>query len=247
MMSDMKQTMGSAFAGLFIGIGILGGGYFAASAFKDVKLANQMLTVKGFAEKDVISDYAKWTGSFRETALTKQDVYKNLLLTKDIVTASLQSKGLKGKDISYGQVFIYSVYKRDDKGINTNEIEKYDGTLQVNFESADIALVARIAKESESLIQEGVNFESQPPQYLFSKLDDLKIQLLGEAAKDAKERASELSSKVGGKIGALRNAKQGVFQITSRNDTSVSGYGMYDTSSVNKTVKAVVTMSFAAS
>ena len=94
-MTDLKGKCGVALAGLFIGGGLLGSGYFAAEAFKDIKLANQMLTVKGFSHKDVVSDYAKWHGSFTEAAQSKQEVYNKLLLTKEKVSAYLISQGLK--------------------------------------------------------------------------------------------------------------------------------------------------------
>jgi len=245
--SSCKQTFSSAVAGLFIGAGVLGGGYFAADSFKEVKLANQMLTVKGFAEKDVISDYAKWQGTITEIGQTRKDVYERLMVSKKKLEDYLKTQNLEGVTLSFDQVSMYSVNKINDKGMGTNEIDHFNGNLTVRLESQNVASVTIISKDSEKLIQDGLNFESRSPQYLFSKLDEVKIELLGTAAKDAKDRASELSSKVGGDIGALRKAQQGVFQITRRNDTSTSGYGMYDTSSIDKTVKAVVTMSFAVS
>ncbi|NCP62981.1 MAG: SIMPL domain-containing protein [Alphaproteobacteria bacterium] len=242
-----KHTLSSAVAGLFIGAGVLGSGYFAADSFKEVKLANQMLTVKGFAEKDVVSDYAKWQGTLTEVGQTRKEVYERLMAGKQKLEDYLKTQNLEGVTLSFDQVYIYSVNKINDKGMGTNEIDYFNGSLTVHLESQNVATVTKISKDSEKLIQEGLNFESRSPEYLFSKLDEVKIELLGTAAKDAKDRASELSSKVGGSIGALRSAQQGVFQITRRNDTSTSGYGMYDTSSVDKTVKAVVTMSFAVS
>tara|TARA_R110002095_G_scaffold207676_1_gene192878 strand:- start:133 stop:888 length:756 start_codon:yes stop_codon:yes gene_type:complete len=244
---NCKQTFSNAVAGLFIGAGVLGGGYFAADSFKEVKLANQMLTVKGFAEKDVVSDYAKWHGMLTERGETRKEVYERLMASKKKLEEYLKAQNLQGVALSFDQVSIYPVNKINDKGMGTNEIDYFNGSLTVRLESQNVESVTKISKDSEALIQEGLNFESRSPQYLFSKLDEVKIELLGTAAKDAKDRASELSSKVGGTIGALRSAQQGVFQITRRNDTSTSGYGMYDTSSIDKTVKAVVTMSFAVS
>jgi uncharacterized protein len=245
--NSCKQAFSSAVAGIFIGVGILGSGYFAANSFKEVKLANQMLTVKGFAEKDVVSDYAKWQGTITEIGQTRKEVYERLMASKQKLEGYLTSQNLEGVSLSFDQVSMYSVNKINDKGMGTNEIDHFNGSLTVHLESQNVESVTKISKDSEKLIQDGLNFESRSPQYLFSKLDEVKIELLGTAAKDAKDRASELSSKVGGDIGALRSAQQGVFQITRRNDTSTSGYGMYDTSSIDKTVKAVVTMSFAVS
>ena len=78
------------------------------------------------------------------------------------------------------------------------------------------------------------------------KIEELKINMQGEAAKDARLRAEELVSKSSGsKIGPLRSAQQGVFQITPAFSTSTSDYGEFDTSSIAKRIKAVVTMEYA--
>jgi hypothetical protein len=45
-------------------------------------------------------------------------------------------------------------------------------------------------------------------------------------------------------VGRVRDAKTGVFQITSRNSTDVSDSGIYDTSSIDKDITAVVSVTF---
>lgn len=242
---SFEKKSNPTLAGLFIGIGVLAAGYFMANSFRDVKLANQKITVKGYAEKDVTSDRAKWFGSINARGDTQQDAYAQIQVAKSRVTDFLEKKGLDQKDFSYSAIQVYPTYTIDDKGRSTGEINFYNTNVTVSYESDDVELVSKIAKESEELIKEGVSFSTGQPMYLFSKLDDLKIELLGKASKDAKERAEEITSRVGSDIGAVRSAQQGVFQITSKNDTSTSGYGMYDTSSIEKTVKAVVTISFA--
>ena len=237
-------SFGRAMAGLFIGGGLTLGAYFTATSFKAIKLANQTLTVKGYSEKNVTSDFAKWEGVLHSTDSTRQEVYQKLLEGKAKVAEFLKSKGLREKDFSFGIVHIYDRYKVSSTGIQTNEIEDYSGNLSVKFESDDVGKVAKIAQDANELIKTGLNFESYSPNYFYRKLDEVKIDLLGDAAKDAKDRAQELAKNVGSKVGALRDARQGVFQITSRNDPSVSSHGIFDTSSVDKTVKAVVTMSF---
>jgi hypothetical protein len=68
--------------------------------------------------------------------------------------------------------------------------------------------------------------------------------MLGAAVADAKLRAAEIADKSGATLGKLASASQGVFQITPAHSTEISGEGMYDTSSIEKTVRAVVTVSF---
>jgi hypothetical protein len=72
----------------------------------------------------------------------------------------------------------------------------------------------------------------------------LKIQLLGEATKNARMRAEELASNSGSQVGELKYASQGVFQITPVNSTDVSDYGIYDTFTIDKSINAVVTIEY---
>jgi hypothetical protein len=48
----------------------------------------------------------------------------------------------------------------------------------------------------------------------------------------------------GASLGKLRGVDVGVFQVTSPNSTQVEDYGVYDTSTVDKDVTAVVNVTF---
>ena len=69
--------------------------------------------------------------------------------------------------------------------------------------------------------------------------------MLGEAAKDAKDRAAKVAASTGSSIGSVRSARMGVLQITAADSTEVSDYGVYDTSTIEKDMTAVVNISFA--
>jgi hypothetical protein len=85
---------------------------------------------------------------------------------------------------------------------------------------------------------------TQAPEFLFTRLADLRIALLEEATRDAKQRAEAITRSTGGRVGAVREARMGVFQITPRYSTEVSDYGVYDLTSVDKDVTAVVRVTF---
>lgn len=82
------------------------------------------------------------------------------------------------------------------------------------------------------------------PDFFVSNLDNIKLELIAKATEDGSRRARIMARNSGGKIGTLNSARQGVFQITSPNSTATSGYGIYDTATIKKTVKAVVTLRY---
>ena len=73
-----------------------------------------------------------------------------------------------------------------------------------------------------------------------------KVLLLDEpfGALDAQVRAEQIASQGGRTITQLRSARMGVFQITPVYSSQTSSEGINDTTSLDKTVTAVVTASF---
>jgi hypothetical protein len=138
-----------------------------------------------------------------------------------------------------------TIYKKNDKGNDTNDIEAYRLSQSVEIHSKDVDKVTQLSRQSTELINQGVEFTSFSPEYFYTKLDELKIEMLAKATENAKQRAQNMAQATGNKIGFMRSAKMGVFQITPMNSTEVSDYGVNDTSSLEKRVTAVVTVSFA--
>jgi hypothetical protein len=158
----------------------------------------------------------------------------------------LMSKGISENQMTISSISSTTLHdERDENGRESSEITGYSLRQQVEVRSNDVERVAQIAREATELIDQGILLESSPPQYSYTQLGDLKIEMLGEAAKDAKTRAEQIAASTGNKIGTLRSAKMGVMQITAADSTDVSDSGISDTSSIDKDMTAVVNISFA--
>lgn len=129
-------------------------------------------------------------------------------------------------------------------GMIGNKIEGYTLTQNVEIKSNDVDLITKISRESTELINQGVQFESYPPQYYYTKIADLKVEMLGLATKDAMLRAEQIAKNTNVKVGKLRASRMGVFQITPPYSTEVSDAGIFDTSSIDKEITAVVNCEF---
>jgi hypothetical protein len=105
--------------------------------------------------------------------------------------------------------------------------------------------ITDIVQKSSALLTEGIPLTAQPPQYLYAQLPQLRPDLLADASRDAKTRADRLVAAAGGRLGRLQSVSAGVFQITAPGSTDTSGEGVYDTSTVDKDVTAVVNLTFA--
>jgi uncharacterized protein len=130
-------------------------------------------------------------------------------------------------------------------GRETGKTLAYRLNQRFEIRSNDVDRISKLSQQSTELINEGIPLVSEAPEYLYTQLAKLRIEMVSEAAKDAKERAEAIARSTGNKVGSVQSAQTGVFQITSRNSTEVSNSGIYDTSSVEKDITAVVSVKFA--
>ena len=83
-----------------------------------------------------------------------------------------------------------------------------------------------------------------PPEYVYTKLDGLKVEMIGKATANAKDRAQIIAEKGKFRLGPIASVRVGVFQITPLHSTKISNYGINDTSSIDKEIKSVVEIQY---
>ncbi len=242
--SSKDNRIGFLWLGVSLAAGLIVASFILSGALIKVKNAAQFVTVKGYAEKSITSDLGVWNGSVSVHGLELSSSYTKLQTDVEKLIKFLESKGIGKDKISVGSITTMKMYRYNTQGLSTGEIGGYVLEQKVSVTLNDVKLTQDIANQSTTLIQNGIEIVSQPPQYYYTKLNDLKMVMLGEATKDAKARAEMIAKNSGSQVGTLKSAQQGVFQITSTNSTDVSDYGEYDLSSIVKTIKAVVTVDF---
>ncbi len=219
---------------------ILSGG-----VLKVMKFTREQISVTGSATKQITGDYIIWRGTFSRRESNLKKAYANLKDDLEKIKRYLSSKGVAETDIIISSVTTSTVYKKNDKGGDTNDIQYYMLSQVVEIRSNDVDKITMVSREVTELINQGIELESQAPEYFYTKLDELKLEMLAKASENAKLRAENMVRAAGNKIGFMRQAKMGVFQITPATSTDVSDWGVNDTTSLDKKVMAVVTVSFA--
>lgn len=217
-------------------------GWFYASA----KKGDDAITVTGSAKRRITSDLVLWSAGVSSQSPQLADAYKQLSGNIPAIKQYLLSKGIPEDQMTVSSITTTTLKGRDDSdGNETSEITGYMLGQQIEVRSTDVAKIATVAREATELINQGILIESSAPKYYYTKIGDLKVEMLGEAAKDAKERSERIASSTGNSIGSVRSAKMGVLQITAADSTDVSDYGVYDTTTIEKDMTAVVNVSFA--
>jgi hypothetical protein len=219
---------------------ILSGGFL-----KVMKFTREQINVTGSATKVIRSDYIVWIGSVSKREANLKTAYMNLSEDMEKTKQYILSKGIAEKELTIYQVTTETVYKKNDKGNDTNDIQGYRLSQTIEIKSKEVDKVTQIAMGATELIDQNIQFESGMPEYFYTKLDELKLEMLAKATENAKARAANMAKATGNKIGFMRSARMGVFQITPITSTDVADFGINDTSSLEKKVMAVVTVSFA--
>lgn len=229
------------FSALVLGIFLLVSTLSGAAVYLKGKRADDAITVTGSSKRAVISDRVKWTTQF-----TRQTAGGNLKAATDqlkndlkIVTKFYADNGFPEKDLIISPVYNEQVYKQNYDGVQDYILRQ---TIQI--QSNDITKVSKLSKDLTSVQDQGVIFTTQNVEYYYSKLADLRIEMLSEAIKDARSRAEQIAQSGQTKLGSLTTASSGVVQVLQPNSTDISDYGSYDTSTIDKEVTSTVRVTF---
>ncbi len=244
-MDAEKNTNNFYNTGTALSIGLIISSMILGWAYTGSKKGDDAITVTGSARKRITSDLVVWTAGVSTQSGQLSDAYKQLSDYIPRIKKYLIDKGIPEGQITASSIATTTLKKTDAMGRETSEITGYLLKQQISVTSNDVGKIAQISREATELINQGILLESSAPQFFYTKLGDLKIEMLGEAAKDAKTRADKIADSTSSSIGSIRSARMGVMQITAPESTEVSDYGVNDTSSIEKDVTAVVNVSFA--
>lgn len=215
-----------------------------AGALGRIRRADDAVTVTGSAKRSIRADYAAWKATVSTQSPTIATASQDLQRHSATIRAFLAAQQIPDSSTTVKSVETQPVNETLGDGRETGRILAYRLSQTFEVRSADVDMITRLSQRASALMAQGVPLAAQPPEYLFTKLADLRISLLEDATKDAKQRAEAITRSTGGSVGAVREARMGVFQITPRFSTEVSDYGVYDLTSVEKDVTAVVRVTF---
>ena len=232
-------------AALILAVGLVIASAIFGWSYSKSKKGDESITVTGSVKKRIKSDLIVWSASVTAQSGQLSEAYKQLADNMPKVKKYLIEKGIPENQITISSINSVQERDKDSEGNQTGKITGYSLKQDIQVKSNDVEKVSQIAREATELINQGIFIESSAPQFIYTKLGDLKIEMLAEAAKDAKARAEQIANSTGNSIGTVRSAKMGVMQITAADSNEVSDYGVNDTSALEKDITAVVNVSFA--
>lgn len=233
-------------AGLFLAAGLAGAAFIVASALTRLHETN-VIQVTGSARRNVRSDLVIWRANVTVEARTLLEAQQELQADLEKITAFLRSNGITQIAAAPVRIQNITARKRDEGDSEATVTVRvgYQLTQALEIRSSDVEGVPRIAASCGPLLEQGVAIVSEDFQFIYTRSGEAKVEMMAEATKDARARAEQIASQGGTAVEGLRSARAGIVQINPLHSSATSWEGNNDTSSLEKTIMATVSATFA--
>ncbi len=239
----MKNSIGS----LIMGIAIIITALILGNAWTQGKKRAETVYVTGSASTDFTSDLIVWRASFSERSFNTKDAFAALKKDAANIRKYLVSKGVKESEIVFSSIDIQKNFRTEmlNQHMSTQVFDGYTLVQNISIESKEVDKIEKISREITELIEQDIELYSQTPEYYYTKLSELKIEMVAKATADGKLRADKIAENAGSSVANLTSANLGIFQITGQNTNEDYSYGgAFNTWSKDKTASITVRLEF---
>ncbi|MDN4754391.1 SIMPL domain-containing protein [Porphyromonadaceae bacterium W3.11] len=206
------------------------------------------ISVKGSAEQEIVSDLIVWNITILTNSPTPLQGLREVERQRETVKRFLSRQEIPNESIEVGPV----EYNERTNGYYDNQQQRYievhqgyDVQQTLTISSHDVDKVELVSRNVGDLIELDVTARSNSPRYYYTKLADLKLEMLAKAAEDARNRAKKIAKESNSSLGGLRKSNMGVFQILGKNsEEDYSWGGTFNTSSKVKVINITVSSDF---
>lgn len=231
----MKKSL--VYASAIIGVCFVVAVWIGGKKFVEARNGAKTVSVVGMAERDFDSDLIVWNISYNVLNDEMKAGYAEIKNVNKIVRDYLVEKGVKSEEIDFRSLDCNKETEYHyNNGNSYYTFLGYRLNQSVRIESNSVDQVEKISREISELMDRGINLDNNSLSYYYTKLADLKIEMLAEATDNAKSRAETIAKSAGSRLGKLQTANMGVFQITAPNSTDedYSWGGTFNTTSKKK-------------
>ncbi len=217
-MSTTNKNAAAAILGVFLALGMMGSAYLVGKAIYAVKAAERYVTVKGFAEKELPANLVIWPIAFSAVGDELAQIQRRLDADKQKIIQFLEKRGFSNDEIS-SSIPQITDYQAQGYSEHNGPRHRYSAQSILTLRSNRVNETKMAMQASDELVKSGValmrNYEATP-EFLFTKLNDIKPQMIADATKNARQAAEQFAEDSGSKVGAIKNARQGFFSINDR-------------------------------
>ena len=221
-------------------IGLTTSGYVLGDGLRRAKMAERTVTVRGVSERNVTADLATWSIDFSNQGYELGPVQASVDRQARSVRAFFQRAGFRPDDVSDSGVSVSREVPRDGDG----GPERLTVQRSIQLRTTDVAKArAAFARQAE-LLRDGVELSGSNITYTFTRLNDLKPQMIAEANQNARRSAEQFARDSGAEVCRIKNACQGYFSVGPRDGEECEGCGSTGGTSPFQKVRVVTTIDY---
>lgn len=208
-MKDLKTII------LSVSVSVIASAVILSVGLSNIARADKTVSVRGLAEREVDADLAVWPLTFSLGSNDLSELQKDILAKTEIVKNYLAEYELFGDDFTV-----------QSPSITDNSMNPYMDKNQVRYtyiaetvvlvRSSKVEQVKKAQGDSLKLMSDGIavskDYKSKI-SFEFTKLNDIKPQMIAEATKNARTAAEQFARDSGSKVGKIKRASQGLFSI----------------------------------
>jgi uncharacterized protein len=239
------MRLGAAVTGLLaavvLGLGVAAAGRFVAEGVRDWRTGERLVTVRGLAEREVEADLALWPLRLVATSDDLATAQAELARAEAVVMAFMADGGIAAEAIEVQGIEVTDLLAQ---AYRSGPVEsRYIVGLSLMIRSDDVQRIKTLSQEVGRLVEAGVVLTSdglRGPFYLFTRLNDVKPEMIAEATRSAREAADQFAADSQSRITGIHRASQGLFQILPRDNAP----GQSEELQLFKTVRVVTTVDY---
>lgn len=217
-MTTSSKSQAAAILGLFLAIGMMGSAWMIGKAIYAAKATERFVTVKGFAEKELPADLVIWPIAYSAIGDDLAEIQQRLNRDKQKIAEFLGKRGFSNEEISTSIPQITD-YQAQGYSQHNGPSNRYSAQTILTLRSNKVTETKQAMQAADELVRSGVallrNYEATP-EFLFTKLNDIKPEMIAAATKNARQAAEQFAEDSGSRVGAIKNARQGFFSINNR-------------------------------
>ena len=204
-----------------LALGIVAGGYLLGDGLRRARMADRAVTMRGLAERNVTADLATWTISFtaqgNELAAVQGEIERDAAHPRRFLPRRRASRPKRSPTSASRSTPFYD----SNRGENNVTVSR-----RVQLRTNDVMRARRAYARQFDLVRSGVSIqEGSGMQYSFTRLNDVKPEMIAQATRDARESAEQFAQDSGAGVGGIRSATQGYFSIGARDGAADRGRG----------------------
>ena len=218
-----KNIISALFLGAFICIGLIALGYQLSKGIIHFKSLDRTITVKGLSEREVPANIAIWPITFQEAGNDLNQLFSNIQKNNELVVDFLKNNGFKIEEISVSPP---GILDKQAEGYGSSEQIKfrYSGNSTITLYSEKVENVRKAMDKLVELGKQGIaiarrDYQTQT-EFIFTKLNEIKPEMVEEATRNAREVAEKFAKDSGSKLGKIKRATQGQFSIENRDNNT---------------------------